>query len=189
MPALPEIDVLHCDGQGGWSGYSCGGGRPKLPISGTLRPVHGQVTLISLPHACLANGLFKDCCKPRKLNRRILLELSQETWGRSIDRFFADASLAKITHDSVNQCAKQLSGAIVGWTGDGEQLTDAKHLGICVNMDIALAVLSRLVGNIFISSRDPDYSWDTLFETAFECDDDLGLAPAFKHEPWNAYQW
>ena len=61
--------------------------------------------------------------------------------------------------------------------------------GVCPDIDITLAVLSRRVGDIFISSRNPDYSWGKLFDSPFEVDEDFCIAPGLKSDPWSKFKW
>ena len=49
-----------------------------------------------------------------------------------------------------------------------------RHYGICPDLTTTLAVLFRRVADIFISWRPGDFTWDTLFGSAFEMDEELG---------------
>ena len=60
-----QVKELHCFPFGRGSV----GGRPKLPIEAEIKSVYGQVTVFSLPHACLAAGLIgKDLVKDQVVN-------------------------------------------------------------------------------------------------------------------------
>ena len=194
MTINEQIGALHCDGQGGWScrmshgGY---GGRTKLPIDAEIVPVHDKITVISLPHACLASGLLEDAREGRPVNWLVLKELVDKKWGKSIKRFFADARTTGVSRDSANDAAKGFKGTVIGWNGAlPENLCcNDGAFGMCPDMNVAVAILSRSVGDIFISSRDPEYSWDKLFGRMLEVDEDLCSAPDFKSDPWAKFEW
>ena len=189
-----QIKELHCDGQGGWSDLRCRfggsggfGGRPKLPIDAELDPVHGQITALSLPHACLAAGLLRTPEKNQVLNWRVLVEMAEKQWEGSSESFLADAKKVGVNRNSVDKQASKYSGVIIGWSGPSTYHNIA--LGVCPDIDTTLAVLARRVGNLFISSRKPDYSWERLFGSAFEVDENLCVAPDFRSDPWSRFKW
>ena len=186
-----QIKELHCDGQGGWSCHGGGhggfGGRSKLPIDAELAPVHGQITALSLPHACLAAGLLKTPAKSQALNWRLLIEMAEKQWEGSSERFLTDAKTVGVNKGSVDKQASKYHGVIIGWAGPSPYYNIA--LGVCPDIDITLAVLTRRVGDMFISSRRPDYSWERLFGSAFEVDENFCIAPDFKSDPWSKFKW
>jgi hypothetical protein len=51
-------------------------------------------------------------------------------------------------------------------------------------LNLCLAILSRRVGNLFLSYRPPDYSRDQLFYWAFVADDPRLLSRSI---PWDAW--
>jgi len=158
---------------------------------GQLIPVHGQTSIISLPHACLAAGLLETAGVRQTLSRSSLSMLAQEKWQGSVDRFFNDAARLGVDQRSAGRRARDLGGAIIGWHPAGCQGTpdDEVRLGICSDLNLTVAVLSCCVDYIFISTRVPDFSWAALFGKAFACDDDLGPAPALDQAPWRQYLW
>ena len=181
-----EIDALHCGPPFGGGGS---GGRPRLPIDIDIKPVTGKVTVISLPHACLAAGLFDDrMSQDVVLEWAVLAELCKERWDSSIERFFSDAEKIGITKTTADQSVSGLRGALIGWTGDNI-INRGYSIGVCPDMNSVLGVLSRRVGDIFISSRAPEYTWDNLFGSPFEVDEDIFPAPVLSDEPWIKYRW
>ena len=102
--------------------------------------------------------------------------------------FSCRCSRLGVTPASVRLRGDQLAGAIIGWAGDEQTLTENGHFGICPDLELTIAILSRRIGSIFISCRDPDYSWDTLFGNAFVFDDDIGPAPKLNADPWKRYK-
>jgi hypothetical protein len=185
MPWNKQLLNCHC----GWS--RGGGGRTKEPVNGELVPVFGKTTVISLPHACLAAGLLDDVQAKSPVNWSILLQLAQQKWERSAERFLADAARVGVTPESVAQRARSLRGAIIGWTATDRKRTNGarERFGICADLELSTALLACRIGDIFISARAPDCSWDALFGTVFECDADLGPAPELNEAPWQQYPW
>jgi len=183
---------LHCDGMGGWS--CCGshggrgyGGRPPLPIEAELAPVYGQTTVFSLPHACLAAGLLTNVEKDQPLQWSILMKLAQERWEGSPQQFLKEAEKVGVNETSIDAHAKKYKGVVIGWSGPS---TGQGHpFGICPDIGTTVTVLSRRVGDLFVSSRDPDYSWQSLFGSPFEVDEHLCEAPDLKSPPWSGFKW
>ena len=50
-------------------------------------------------------------------------------------------------------------------------------------------ILSRRVADIFIPSRSADYTWEGLFGSVFECDEELVPAVGLRSTPWKQYKW
>ena len=182
-----QVSKLHCGSMCG--GYYGGGygGRPKLPIGAELTPVHGQITVLSLPHACLAAGLLKTSAKSQAITWRLLVEMAEKKWEGSSEKFLADAKIIGVDRSSVDKQASKYSGVIIGWAGPSTYHNIA--LGVCPDIDTTLAVLARRVGDMFISSRKPSYSWKRLFGSTFEVDEDFCTAPDFKSDPWSRFKW
>lgn len=184
-----EVKELHCGGCGQWHDR---GGRVRLPIEAKIKPVHGSITVFSMPHACLAAGLIgKDVPDEQVLNSEVLSGLAERKWDCSVERFLDDAKkLGVDTERAISKIGPQ-QGATIGWTSDGTELSRslARETGVCPDLGITLAVLSRRVGDIFIGAREPDLNWETLFGSSFAVDEGLGPAPDLLSEPWNRYRW
>lgn len=150
------------------------------------------MTVISLPHACLAAGLLDDVRNGEALNWLVLGDFVAKKWQDSADNFLADLEKIGITKESVDRKVQNLKGSIIGWTGwkdkqIGHALTS--EFGICPDLTITLGVLSRRIADIFIPSREPDFTWNTLFGSSFEIDDDFCPNFTLEDDPWRAYQW
>lgn len=191
MDPEQPIDALHCGPWGGRNYGGGGGGRPKEPIQTDVEAVHGRTLIFSVPHACLAAGLLK-ARKGLSADWQAVLELAFTQWQGDPQLFLSDAARMGITCESVNCRAASLSGAIIGWQSKrldkGNKSQGVAH-GICADLEMTLAIVSRRVGDIFIAKRDPDYGWNALFGSPFECDEDLGPAPSKDCEPWDRFQW
>lgn len=180
--------VLHCFPFGGGGGW--GGGRERLPIDATIRPVHERVTVISLPHACLAAGLLETESKRRSVDWCRLAHLVQDKWAGSVERFLLDAGTAGATFDRADAVAAALHGAVIGWAGpDSPSSPAAAPFGVCPDLNLTLAILGRRVANMFVAARTPDYSWSALFGSTFAFDDDLCEAPLLADQPWSRFRW
>lgn len=183
-----QRQVLHC-----YPGGPCGGGgRERLPIDAVIRPIHGRTTVVSLPHACLAAGLLEDVRNGGKVNWPTLCGLVQRKWKGDAKLFLADAARAGCTCESSGAKVAHLAGAIIGWAGataDGRTPGARYAFDVVPELDTAVGILSRCVGNLFVAARDPDYSWDRLFGAAFEFDDDAVPAADFAGEPWARFEW
>ena len=121
----------------------------------------------------------------------MLCELVNKKWGKSVDRFFKDLRQAGFTGDIMDDTITGLRGAIIGWTGATQSKSNSavKSFGICPDLNLVLAVLSRRIADMFIPSREPDFSWGTLFDSTFEVDDDSFPAPGLNENPWKSFQW
>ncbi len=180
-----SADVLHC----GPPFYRGPQRRERKPIEITTLPVAGKTTLFSLQHACLAAGMLEDIRKRKSVDSincdaNSWLDWVNQKWQRSIDNFFADAASLGVTKETVNNKASELQGAIIGWKPWVKFCRC-----ICPDLNLTLAILSRRINDIFISYREPDYSWDNLFGQYFEIDDNRILAPDLESEPWSKFKW
>lgn len=188
MDPNEQIDSLEC--------FPCGprgfgGGRTKEPIDAIVRPIHARTTIFSLPHACLAAGLFE--VRPGvTVNWQAVSDIVTERWKGDSELFLSDAVRVGVSRDSAERRAAGFRGAIIGWRStslkSGSRSHGAAH-GICADLEMTLTILSRRVGDIFIANREPDYGWNALFGSPFECDEDLGPAPNKQSEPWSRFQW
>jgi hypothetical protein len=183
-----EIKELHC---GPFWGRSSGG-RPRLPVEAEIKAVNNRTTVFSLPHACLAAGLLGEGLKQLEVSDwHCLQELANEKWGQSMERFFSDLKSLGVTSETVVLKSIWTQGAIIGWSFPGEAPIRPRMglLRICPDLDLTLAVLSKRVADIFISTRDPDFRWDNLFGSGFEIDEDVIQAPDLFSDPWKRFKW
>ena len=189
MNAKP-VSVLHCF-PGGGRRFGWGGGRSPLPIEAVIQAAHARVTVLSLRHACLAAGLLEDVRRGRAVNWVVLGGLIRQKWNGSVERFLHDAAGIGVGISGADARAAELEGAIIGWTGAGKQspVPAGGPFGVCPDMNLSLAILARRTSDVFIASRLPDYSWATLFESAFEFDDCIGDAPELRERPWSGFEW
>lgn len=182
-----EVKDLHCFPFAGGSI----GGRPKLPIDAEIKSVFGRV-VFSLPHACLAAGLIgKDLSNGQMLNGKLLAELSCQKWDNSVERFFDDLKIIGLDRDRLFKRETAFRGALIGWTFTFKSPDNValKIWRVCSELDLTILMLSKRVGDIFISSREPDLSWDSLFGSYFGIDEDINSASDLLSDPWNRYKW
>lgn len=171
-------------------GYWGGGGRGRERLHTVLKPVHDRVTVISLGHACLATGLLDNLSEGSAVNWSVLRELVHKKWGGSVERFLQDAARIDAGIEHADACAAQFAGAVIGWPGmEPDTPPKRNKIGVCPDVNLSLAILSRRVGDIFIASHVPDYSWPVLFDSAFEFDDTVCDAPLLSEQPWSRFKW
>lgn len=155
--------------------------------------LNDKTTVVSLPHACLASGLFEDVHDGGPVNWHILSSLAEGKWGGSVDRFFADAvTAAGFLAEDEKPPTPDCAPVIIGWTSSNRKSFINGHeepFGLVADISTALAILSRRVGDIYIGKRTPSYEWDSLFGRAFEFDENVGPAPQLDEEPWASYEW
>lgn len=189
-----DPEVLHCGPPFGGGGYRATR-TPSLPIEISLVPIHSRTVIFSLPHACLAAGLLKPATK--KISFSMLLDLANKKWGKSDKKFFASLPPIGISPDSIEKRARQFKGAVIGWDSQFGSPKSTTNLncgsknatGICADIELVLMVLSRRVSNLFLSSREPDYSWENLSSKTFEIDDERFSSSDLDSPPWNQFQF
>ncbi|MDE0578041.1 MAG: hypothetical protein OSB39_13925, partial [Opitutales bacterium] len=82
-----------------------------------------------------------------------------------------------VSLESIDKVAAELGGVLIGKSGTftnyRKQRSESKqHLShLCDDLALTIGILSRAVGNLFLSSRPPDYTWDALLEVYFIFDD------------------
>ena len=186
------LRAYHCGGQGGWGGSRWGGGRDPEPMDVVLKPVYGKMTVVSLPHACLASGLLDDVHDGGPVNLPVLLALVEKKWGGDVDRFFADAGRVGVSRADSGDSELDCAEVIIGWAGaDRRGLchSDKGVFGIVADPCLAVAILARRVGDMYFGFRPPSYDWDSLFGIPFEFDEDVGPAPKLSEQPWASHEW
>lgn len=145
---------------------------PRTEVNYRTKSVFGSA-MISLHHWLLfrkhLEGSFKD-------TNRLLAFFGGDT---------EDAVLNKLkelgtTPETSSKTALGPTGVLIGLGGKlrdhGGQWVGSKACGrhwdyLCDDLDVIVSVLSRLVGNLYLSSRSADYSWEALVESYFIVDD------------------
>lgn len=162
--------------------------RTLHPIDTQVRPVFGRTTVFSIPHAAVATGLL-ELPRSGALTWDVLMEAAKARWGRSADRFLRDAAKAGISMASVREASLKLPHALLGWPRQAGLLKRDKTFGLCSDLALTLAVMSKRAGHLVIRSRKPDFGWGILFGDPFEADEPLISAPLLSNEPWSGFHW
>lgn len=142
-------------------------GREAEPIDREVAPVHGPLTLFSLPELCASRGWLSD--EVVEPGREVVL--CDKLWETSADRFFGFLRDWGISKDDIDRRAAEFHGAVIGWAS-----SPARREGmvvLCQDILLTLAVLSRTASSIFLPARPPDYSWQALFRTTLIVDEPL----------------
>lgn len=183
--------VLHCCPCSGHRTWGGGVGREREPIPAVIEAAHGQLTVISLRHACLVAGLFDDLLPGTAINWQTLGDLIKKKWAGSVAAFLQDAAKVGASIQKADACVSGLRGAVIGWAGvkDEQFRPLIGPFGVSQDLNLTLAILSRCVSDIFIPARAPDYSWATLFDGCFVFDATLGTAPRLTEAPWSRFAW
>jgi len=177
------MDVLHCF-PGGWSSR---GGRTKLPVERVMKSVYHHPRIISLPHACVASGLLSIAARKQRQSIEVLRDAAKKTWNSDLKLFLAAAEGMGFTQSAISAHVINLPAAIIGWSHVEPVRFGQHRSGVSVVEDVALAVaiLSRCVGNLFIRDRHPEMAWDNLFNRIFAVDENI--APALDEKPWSDF--
>jgi len=148
---------------------------PRTTIPSVQRAVWGRATLFSLGHALACNGLLPRRAKARGplLGSEALHQRASARWKDDLTALLEEASSAGLLDLQrlalpVGACAP--SGVLIGWQ---PPLTDeaSETLVPCADIALTVAVLERRVGNLYLSSRTPDRSWQQLFAQPLAVDD------------------
>lgn len=143
---------------------------PRTKIRIQLLPVYG-ITLISLPRCLILNGLISG--------KRPITE-TKSLLGRSKS---IATRLARVgcTLDDIETAGKAVRGVFIGaWIHTppwGPNSLNQKrqagliHHPVCGNLPLSLALLSRRIGNLYLSRRPPDFSPTHLVEGEWLWDD------------------
>jgi hypothetical protein len=135
-----------------------------------LLPVYG-ITLISLPRCLILNGLISG--------KRPITE-TKSLLGRSKS---IATRLARVgcTLDDIETAGKAVRGVFIGawihtppWGPNSlnrKRQADLIQHPVCGNLPLSLALLSRRIGNLYLSRRPPDFSPTHLVEGEWLWDD------------------
>ena len=150
---------------------------PRTKIRIQLQPVYG-ITVISLPRCLILNGLISG--------KRPITE-TKSLLGRS--KCIA-TRLARVgcTLDDIETAGKAVRGVFIGawipippWGPNAlyqKRQADLIHHPVCGNLPLSLALLSRRIGNLYLSRRLPDFSPTHLVEGEWLWDDPRLVSPA-----------
>ena len=143
---------------------------PMTKIRIQLLPVYG-ITLISLPRCLILNGLISG--------KRPITE-TKSLLGRSKS---IATRLARVgcTLDDIETAGKAVRGVFIGawipippWGPNAlyqKRQAELIHHPVCGNLPLSLALLSRRIGNLYLSRRLPDFSPTHLVEGEWLWDD------------------
>jgi len=144
---------------------------PRTQIRIQLLPVYG-ITLISLPRCLILNGLISG--------KRPITE-TKSLLGRSKS---IATRLARVgcTLDDIETAGKAVRGVFIGAWGPNslnrKRQFDLIHHPVCGNLPLSLSLLSRRIGNLYLSQRPPDFSPTHLVEGEWLWDDPRLVSPA-----------
>jgi hypothetical protein len=162
---------------------------PRTRVGIEVRPVFGAV-LVSLPHCLRLNHLID---LNEALNESDFSGLWEATlrWAGdpSQNGLWTRLEAGRCTRDSADVRAVRFGGGCIGWSDEVYPQTGSSwHYPpfdrICLDLDLCLAVLSRRVGNLFLSYRPPDYSREQLLHWAFVADDPRLVAASVACADW-----
>ena len=142
---------------------------PRTTVHYRTRPVY-KATLVSLRHWLLFSG-FSGFMVPGDK------ELNQLFSGCSPESIRSWLAGQGVSLKSVDQAVAELGGVLIGKCDTFEnyrrqRLESTMHLShLCVDLALTVGILARSVGNLFLSSRPPDYTWDALLEVYLIFDD------------------
>ena len=150
---------------------------PRTKIRIQLQPVYG-ITVISLPRCLILNGLISG--------KRPITE-TKSLLGRSKS---IATRLARVgcTLDDIETAGKAVRGVFIGawipippWGPNAlyqKRQADLIHHPVCGNLPLSLSLLSRRIGNLYLSQRPPDFSPTHLVEGEWLWDDPRLVSPA-----------
>lgn len=142
---------------------------PRTTVNYRTNPVY-KATLVSFRHWLLFSG-FSGFMVPGDQ------ELNQLFSGCSPESIRSWLAGQGVSLKSADQAVAELGGVLIGKSGTftnyRKQRSESKqHLShLCDDLALTIGILSRAVGNLFLSSRPPDYTWDALLEVYFIFDD------------------
>lgn len=128
---------------------------PRTTVTAVQRAVHGPPTLFSLGLCALANGVFGRVPATANWEEYLerALELSLRKWEHDPSRM-----LAELDDPSV----PSPQGSLIGWTVKLPTLSDDSCFQLCVDPALTIRVLSRRIGDLYISTREPRLEWEQL---------------------------
>ena len=142
---------------------------PRTTVNYRTNPVY-KATLVSFRHWLLFSGFSGFMVPGYK-------ELNQLFSGCSPESIRSWLAGQGVSLKSADQAVAELGGVLIGKSGSftnyRKQRSESKqHLShLCDDLALTIGILSRAVGNLFLSSRPPDYTWDALLEVYFIFDD------------------
>ena len=133
---------------------------PRSEVRTELRSVHG-VTAISLVRCLRINGHLGASKTPRQSSRRLLAG-GGPVWKR--------LEALGCSQQQIDAANHKFSGVLIGWL-KGIPKPSPDPQPVCADLALTVAILTRRIGNLYLSHREPDWSLNHLLETEFLCDD------------------
>ena len=133
---------------------------PRSEVRTELRSVHG-VTAISLVRCLRINGHLGASKSPRQYSRRLLVG-REPVWKR--------LEALGCSRQQIQAANHKFSGVLIGWL-KGIPKPSPDPQPVCADLALTVAILTRRIGNLYLSHREPDWTLNHLFETEFLCDD------------------
>lgn len=131
---------------------------PRTEVRIAVRAVHG-VTAISLSRALWFN---------RGADSKRMIE----AW-RQASLVSAQSGLTKMgcSSEQSEDANRAFGGVLIGWLVTRTGQSPDVEAPVCEDLALTVAILSRRIGNLYLSHRAPDWSITHLLETEFLVDD------------------
>ena len=131
---------------------------PRTEVRIAVRAVHG-VTAISLSRALW----FNRGADPERMIKG---------W-RQASRVSDQSRLTKMgcSPERAEDANRAFGGVLIGWLVARTGQSPDVEAPVCENLALTVAILSRRIGNLYLSHRAPDWSITHLLETEFLVDD------------------
>ena len=133
---------------------------PRSEVRTELRSVHG-VTAISMARCLWINDCIAAVESPAQ-SARLLLEGPEPVWKR--------LEALGCSRQQIQAANHKFSGVLIGWL-KGIPKPSPDPQPVCADLALTVAILTRRIGNLYLSHREPDWSLNHLLETEFLCDD------------------
>jgi hypothetical protein len=138
---------------------------PRTQVRNESRPVYGR-KLISV--FFMLNMNYKLSWNTRNGERFVNM------WA-----FWESAKDYGVTREGIEARAKLFNGFIIGqrfkidhtvknWKAENSKLLE---IDLCQDLELSLAIISRLVGHMFLPKRPSDFEQNHLFDSVFVTDD------------------
>jgi hypothetical protein len=154
-----------------------------------VRPVFGAVT-VSLAHCLRLKGVIDPGLECRLVDYSGLVGAALRWAGDlTAPSFWHKLEPLGCSPEAVEASAREFGGARIGWAmrvyPQASTVSSFPADGrVCTDLCLTVAILSRRAGNLFLGYREPDYSWEQLFEWAFAADDPCLAARSISCEAW-----
>jgi hypothetical protein len=139
---------------------------PRTEVQAEMRRIADRIVIFSLVHALIVRGFLEAPGAPEKLGKDVLLRITPTTCAKPIrarwpspDDLFAQIGEPK----PLPMEADFLIGRRVGGYADGWLL--------CPDPQIVAGVQARCSGDLYLSRRSPDLSWERLLSEPIAFDE------------------